>query len=91
MQIIITIIGAAYIFFIPGFFLTFVFFKPGTIDWLERFIFSFALSLAVMPLAVFYSNIFGLPINHATVLFQSTIILFITGIILLIQMVKKKV
>lgn len=89
MQTIITIIGAAYVFFIPGFFISFIFFKLGTINWIERCIFSFTISLAVMPLTVFYNNIFGLPINQATVLLQSTIILFITGIILVIQMVKK--
>lgn len=90
MQTILTIIGSAYVFFIPGFFLSFVFFKPDTITWIERVVFSFALSLALMPLSTFYSNIFGVPINQATVLLQSTTIIFVTGIILLIQMIKNK-
>jgi uncharacterized membrane protein len=91
MQYIITIIGGAYVFFIPGFFLSYIFFKPGKIDWIERLVFSFGISIAVMPLTTFYSNLLGLSITQTNVVLQSTTIIFITGIILLIQLRNPKI
>ena len=35
----------------------------GSIDWIERIALSFALSIAVVPLVVFYLNLIGLKIN----------------------------
>lgn len=37
--------------------------ESGAIDWLERIALSFALSIAIVPLAVFYLNLIGLKIN----------------------------
>jgi len=37
--------------------------KKHTIDWIERIALSFALSIAIVPLAVFYLNLIGLKIN----------------------------
>lgn len=66
--------GSAFVLFLPGFILTFIFFrktKPvdskseekSAIDWIERIALSFALSIAVVPLVVFYLNLIGLKIN----------------------------
>ena len=80
------VFGSVFVLFIPGFVLTFVFFpynlEKDSIDWLERVALSFALSIAVVPLAVFYFNLVGVKIN---VLNSSLIILGIIfiGIILI--------
>jgi len=68
------VFGSVFVLFLPGFVLTFIFFrktKPinskteekGAIDWIERIALSFALSIAVVPLAVFYLNLIGVKIN----------------------------
>ena len=72
------IFGSIYVLFIPGFIISYIFFprsKPfeekhhdsehekGAIDWIERIALSFALSIAIVPLAVFYLNLIGVKIN----------------------------
>lgn len=68
------VFGSVYVLFLPGFVLSFVFFpktkefdskekEKGAIDWIERIALSFALSIAVVPLAVFYLNLIGVRIN----------------------------
>ena len=78
------VFGSVYVLFLPGFILTFLFFpklktseEDKGIDWLERIALSFALSIAVVPLAVFYLNLIGIKIN----LLNSSLI--ILGIIIL--------
>ena len=39
------------------------FIRKGEIDWIERIALSFALSIAVVPLVVFYLNLVGVRIN----------------------------
>jgi uncharacterized membrane protein len=86
------IFGSIYVLFLPGFIISYLFF-PKTeefeskkdsknndgkvIDWIERIALSFALSIAIVPLAVFYLNLIGVKIN----LLNSS--LTILGIILL--------
>jgi hypothetical protein len=52
-EIINAILGAIYIFFIPGFVISFLFFARGAIEIIERVALSFALSVAIVPLAGF--------------------------------------
>ena len=80
-QSIRVVFGGFYMLFLPGFVLSYVFF-PKTrrfdasesgkeknkqeIDWIERIALSFALSIAVVPLGIFYLNLLGIritPIN----------------------------
>ena len=69
------VFGSVYVLFLPGFIISYIFF-PETkietnyhdetdkgIDWLERIALSFALSIAVVPLVVFYLNLVGIKIN----------------------------
>ena len=79
------IYGSIYVLFIPGFILSFVFFKPGKIDIIERIALSFALSIAVVPLFVFYLNLIGVKINLLNSFFIILGIILISGIILIIQ------
>ena len=84
------IFGSVYVLFLPGFIISFIFFpktkkfddeneekEKGAIDWIERIALSFALSIAIVPLAVFYLNLIGIKIN----LLNSSLI--ILGIIIL--------
>ncbi len=68
------VFGSVYVLFLPGFIISFIFFpktkkldskdkNKGEIDWLERIALSFALSIAIVPLAVFYLNLAGIRIN----------------------------
>lgn len=68
------VFGSIYVLFIPGFILTFIFFpktksfednkkEKESLDWIERIALSFALSIAIVPLAVFYLNLIGIKIN----------------------------
>lgn len=51
------------LFFLPWRRITNVLWKKDEIDWLERVILSFAFSLSVVPLLVFYANIGWMPIT----------------------------
>ena len=66
------IFGSVYVLFLPGFIISYLFFpktkefeskEKGAIDWIERIALSFALSIAIVPLAVFYLNLIGIKIN----------------------------
>ena len=67
-------LGTPYVLFLPGYVISFIFFKK--IDIIERIALSFALSIAIVPLIIFYLNLIGMKIN----LLNS--ILTITGIII---------
>jgi len=95
------IFGSVYVLFLPGFIISYIFFpktkefdseskETGAIDWIERIALSFALSIAIVPLAVFYLNLIGIKIN---LLNSSLTILGIIGIslgILYYKYYKKK-
>ena len=68
------VFGSVYVLFLPGFIISFIFFpktrefdsknhEKGAIDWIERIALSFALSIAIVPLSVFYLNLIGVRIN----------------------------
>jgi uncharacterized membrane protein len=48
--------SAIFILFLPGFMWSFVFFFKKEIDWVERIALSFGLSIALVPLTVFWLN-----------------------------------
>lgn len=73
------VFGSVYVLFLPGFIISYIFFpktkefeekansredtEKSAIDWIERIALSFALSIAIVPLAVFYLNLIGVKIN----------------------------
>jgi len=83
------VFGSVYVLFLPGFLISYLFFpktseleKKGSIDWIERIALSFALSIAVVPLLVFYLNLLGLKITALnSVIVVLIIILLSLGII----------
>jgi uncharacterized membrane protein len=50
------VFGATFLLFLPGFVWSFVFFAKREIDWIERIAISFGLSIAIVPLSVFWLN-----------------------------------
>jgi len=72
--------GLVFILFVPGFAWSYVFFARRNIDWIERVTLSVGLSIAVVPLTVFWLNwIFDVKI---TLLNTSLIVCGLTGIAL---------
>ncbi|HVY01343.1 MAG TPA: DUF1616 domain-containing protein [Candidatus Nanoarchaeia archaeon] len=66
--------GSLYVLFVPGYIISFLFFpksksfdsekdEKDAIDVLERIALSFALSIAIVPLCVFYLNLIGIKIS----------------------------
>jgi uncharacterized membrane protein len=72
---IIEVVGALYMLFLPGFFVSFLFFARGAIDVIERVALSFALSVAIVPLLVFYLNLLGIKIRTWTVVAEVAIVI----------------
>lgn len=98
------VFGSIYVLFIPGFIITYIFFPhtkefeekksekenpKGSVDWIERIALSFALSIAIVPLAVFYLNLIGLKINTLNSFLTILGILIISAIILRVR--KRKI
>ena len=60
-------LGALFVLFLPGFAWSFVFFKKGDIDVIERIALSFGLSIALVPLVAFWLNwLLKIRINAST-------------------------
>ena len=87
LQIIQIIVGIILVLFLPGFVLSFVFFRPGRIDAVERLALSVALSLAVVPLVAFYANLANIPITKVSVLVE---VFAVTAISLVIIRLRSK-
>jgi uncharacterized membrane protein len=64
LSLIRIIFGSVFVLFIPGFSWTYLFFDRDEIDAIERIALSFGLSIALVPLSVFYLNyLFGVRIT----------------------------
>jgi len=64
IEILRMIFGSIFVLFVPGLIWSFVFFDKKEIDWIERIALSFGLSIALVPLTIFYLNyLFSVPIN----------------------------
>lgn len=72
--------GSIWLLFIPWYWLVSTWFKNDDIDILEIIALSFAFSISVIPLLVFYLNLIGLPIDQWLV-YSTVVIITIIGII----------
>ncbi len=81
----LTITGAIYLLFVPGFVVSFAFFKPKKIDIIERIALSFALSIALVPLVSFYFNLVGVKISRVSVILETLGIIVVAGIVMLVR------
>jgi len=69
------ICASVFILFLPGLTLSFLFFSQGKIDFPERLAISFALSISIVPLIVFYANLIGVPVRRETVFIEVLLII----------------
>ena len=92
------VFGSLYVLFIPGFIISFIFFprtkefdeknedkEKNSIDWIERIALSFALSIAIVPLAVFYLNLLSIKINILNSFLIILAIILVSSIILILR------
>lgn len=97
------VFGSAFVLFLPGFIITYIFFpknkkeskeieqkEKGSLDIIERIALSFALSIAIVPLVVFYLNLIGVKINLLNSFLTILGIIIISSIILGIKTRIKK-
>lgn len=88
------IFGSIYVLFLPGFILTFIFFpisrEEKGIDLIERIALSFALSIAVVPLVIFYLNLIGLKISALNTFFSILGIIIVESIIILFRSKRRR-
>ncbi len=83
--------GSFYVLFLPGFILSFIFFpKNKDIEVIERLALSFALSISVVPLAVFYLNLIGVKISLLSSFFTILAIIVLSLIIIYVRLKKNK-
>ncbi len=85
LNIINIIFSIVFILFLPGNIISFIFFPLKNIDLIERIALSFSLSIAIVPLIVFYLNLLGIPINKPSVTLQILLIIIVSLIIILIR------
>ena len=64
--------------------------EKGAIDWIERIALSFALSIAIVPLAVFYLNLAGLKINLFNS-FMTILVIILIGTAILALRFRKEI
>ena len=77
LKILRTIFGSVYVLFLPGLVLTYAFFREREVDIIERITLSFALSISIIPILIFYLNLIGMRINLVNV---SLVVVVIIGI-----------
>jgi uncharacterized membrane protein len=70
LNIVLQGIGAIYILFIPGLAVSLALFRWQSIEAIERVALSLILSVAVVPLVVFYLSIIGVKISLSNVIFE---------------------
>lgn len=79
------IFSVIYVLFLPGLTLSYIFFKEKQTDTIERIALSFALSIAIVPLFIFYTNLMGIPINALNVFLQILIINAAASLVISVQ------
>lgn len=79
--------GAAFVLFVPGYAWSRVFYRKGSIGFVERALYSVAISIALVSVAFFFCNLFlGIPIN----MLSSTVILVFLTILAPIHILLRK-
>jgi uncharacterized membrane protein len=60
--------AVVYVFFLPGFFISLIFFGTKKMDIIERIALAFVLSISIVPLIVFYANLLGFKITPSLII-----------------------
>lgn len=78
------VFGGIFILFAPGFAWSYVFFTRRKLDWIERFALSFGLSIALVPLGIFWLNwLFDMKITLLSTSLTVVGIILIAGLYIL--------
>jgi uncharacterized membrane protein len=85
LNIFLTIISIILVFFLPGLVLSLLFFTRNEIEILERMALSIGLSIAVVPMIVFYGNLIGIKITKFSVIMEILALLSVVGGILVFK------
>ena len=84
------VFGSFFVLFLPGFFIVELFFQE--VDIIEKIALSFALSIAIVPLAVFYLNLIGIKINSLNSVLTIIGVIIISFIVrFIIDKIKSKI
>jgi uncharacterized membrane protein len=94
------VFGGAYFLFLPGFIISYIFFKrtkdpkanvkkKGVLTWLERVALSIGISLVLVPVVVFYLSLIGIQVNIFNSFLTTLGIILICTVILIYQVFKK--
>lgn len=81
------VFGSFFILFLPGYIISFILYPDikninnKGIDYLERIVLSFALSISIIPLVVFYLHLIGMKITNLNVLITTIGVIIISLII----------
>ena len=82
MEALSAILGTVLVVFIPGYAVTLAIFKKDEIDLIERIALSFALSIALVPLLLFYLNLgIGMRIDLASSILIVLLIVFFSWLL----------
>lgn len=79
------VFGAIYLLFLPGFSWSWIFWKKGEIDVIERITLSIVLSIALVPLLVFLLNKLGIMINSINLIWEIATSIMIAIIVLIVN------
>ena len=83
------VFGTVFVLFLPGFSWSYIFFNRDEIDLIERIALSFGLSIAIVPLSVFWLNyLFGFRITLINVTMVILILMLIPASILKLNLKK---
>ncbi len=76
------ILGSIFVLFIPGFAWTFIFFGRDKIDAVERIALSFGLSIAMVPLIIFYTgNLLGVKVTFINSVIEILLLTLIPSVL----------
>lgn len=78
----ITFFLQIFVYFLPGFFISYLFFDYHKINFIERIVYSFMFSIALVPLILFLINILNIQITPLVV------VLIVLGIVVLVFLLK---
>lgn len=83
VEILRIITGGVYIMFLPGFILSLIIFKK--ISCIERLTYSIAISIAVVPIVVFWGYKLGFLVTPINILVEIYFLIILLTIVLLMQ------
>lgn len=91
LEIFRIIVGSIFILFLSGYVLSYAFFLKKEVDVIERIALSFALSIAVVPLIVFYLSLLKVKINTINIILEVLAIVLLGSVIWYIRSRKANV